>query len=349
MDQRTLDIYLSRILSGFYLFLYKNNRYKLKYPTINIKYEADIYTQEEYNKNRFNDWIMDEDILNTLITLGIWNPMMEKELNDSNSKIEDLKVDLYKNSLNPTKIKSLRKQLSSAKKRQNFLYGVRHSFDHLTSSGYVSILKNQYILVHSLYDKNDQLIFSDIDSVDFTLFNSLSNIIYDNVIPIEVFRLIARNESWKNYWSANKDYIFDKPTIEWTDEQKTLVIITKMYDNAYDHPDCPSDKVIEDDDMFDGWMIQQRKESEKEKNKKRTEKVLGDKLNKAGEVFLVANSMEEAKNIYDLNDPSARFTINERENMILNSGKDIDVTQLPDVQRDIVMEQNKIFKERKKQ
>jgi hypothetical protein len=349
MDQRTLDIYLSRILSGFYLFLHKNNRYKLKYPTINVKYEASLYTQEEYTNSRFNEWIMDEDILSTLIMLNIWNPIKEKELNDSSNKIDDLKVDLFKNCLNPTKVKSIKKQIASSKKRQNYLYSVRHSFDHLTSSGYAEMLKNQYILINSLYDNNNNLVFKNMESVDFSLFNSLSSIIYNNVIPIDVFRLIARSESWRNYWSANKDYIFDKPTLEWSDEQKTLVIITKMYDNAYEHPECPSDKVIEDDDMFDGWMISQKRDSEKEKKKKTTEKMLGDKLNKAGEVFLVAGSTEEAKDIYDLNDPAARSTIIERENVILNSKTEINVTDLPDVQRDIMMEQNRLFKERKKQ
>lgn len=348
MDQKTLDIYLSRILAGFYLFLYKNNRYKLKYPGINIKYEADIYANEEYISNRFNDWIGDEEILNTLITIGVWSPLLEKELNEINQKIEDSKVELYKSYLNPSKLKTLRKQLNSLKKRNNFLYGIRHSFDHLTSSGYSSILKNQYILVYSLYDYNDNRLFSSIDNVDFSLFNNLSNIIYENTIPADIFRAIARSDSWKNYWSANKDYIFDKPTVDWTDEQKTLVVITKMYDNAYEHPDCPPDSVIDDDDMFDGWMISQRRENEKEKNKKRTEKALGDKLNKSGEVFLVANSIEEAKNIYDLNDSSSRFTIKERENIIFNTQKEINTDQLPDVQRELMMEQNRLFKERHK-
>lgn len=346
MDSITLNIYLSRILSGFYLFIYRDNRYKLKYPDISIKYEADIYCQEEYVKNRFNDWIHNDDILNILITLGIWDPLLEKEFKEINTKIDDAKVDLYKNFVNINRVKTLRRQISSLKKRHNFLYNTRHSMDHLTSEGYSLLLKNQYILANSLYDDNDQKLFNNIDNINFSLFNSLSNTIHENLIPAEAFREIARSDVWRNYWSANKDMIFDKPTINWTDEQKTLVILTKMYDNAYDHPECPPDSVIEDDDMFDGWMIMQRRQNEKDKNKKRTENMLGNKLNKAGEVFLVANSMDEAQNIYNLNDDSARFTISERQNTILRSDKPVDVTELPDVQRELITQQNKLYKER---
>ena len=346
MDQISLNTYLSRVLSGIYIFLYRDNTYKLRYPNIDIKYEADVYAEQEYIKNRFNDWINTEDILSTLMMIGVWNPILEKELEDFPKKIEDLKVDLYKNAFNSVKIKSLKKNLKNLNNRYNFLYGVRHSLDHLTPSGYASLLKSQYILVHSLYDNSGDRLFEDIGSVNFAKFNALTNIIHENIIPADTFREIARSDLWRNYWSANKERMFNKPTVEWTDEQKTLVIITKMYDNAYEHPECPSDNIINDDDMFDGWMIMQRRENEKDKNKKRTEKMLGDKLNKAGEVFLVANSKEEIQNIYDLNDAGARHTIREREKTIINSDTEISVTQLPDIQRDIIMEQNRLYKEK---
>jgi alpha-amylase/alpha-mannosidase (GH57 family) len=121
-----------------------------------------------------------------------------------------------------------------------------------------------------------------------------------------------------------------------------------MYDSAYEHPECPPDNVIEDDDLFDGWMIHQRRESEKNKNKNRTEKILeGKKLDKAGEVFIMANSQEEAQNIYNLNDNTSRHIIRERNTVIQSNSDMIDNTKLPDVQRTIVQQSNEIFKNRK--
>lgn len=348
MDQRTLNIYLSRILSGFYLFLYKDTRYKLVYPDIDIKYQAELYAEQEYENNKFNDWISEDSIIDSLVSMGIWSYNGDDNLKNLEKQIEDLKVDLYKNFLNPAKLKSLRRTLSNTKNTYNRQYDIRHSLDAYTVNGYSQGIKSQYILIHSLYDINNNRIFKSIENTDINLLNIFSNIISSNLIDISVFREIARSDLWKNYWSANSDNLFDKSVVNWTDEQKTLVVLTKMYDSAYQHPECPPDKVFEDDDMFDGWMISQRRENEKNKNKARTEKILeGKKLDKAGEVFIVANSQEEAQNIYDLNDHNSRHIIRERESVIKNTSGSIDTSQLPDTQRMLTIQSNEQFKNRK--
>lgn len=348
-DNRVINIYLARILSGFNILSYNNHKYKLVYPDSYIKYEAELYCNEEYHNNKFNDWITEDLIIDSLVSLGLWTYNGDNHLINLENQIEDLKVDLYKNILNPNKIKSLKKTLHNVKNTYNKLYTVRHSLDHCTVDGYAQILKNHYILVHSLYDTNNNRIFLSMDSVDVNLLESLSSIISSDTIDIGVFRQIARSDLWRNFWSANKDYLFDKPTVHWTDEQKTLVVLTKMYDSAYEHPECPPDNVFEDDDMFDGWMISQKRENEKNRNKNRTEKMLeGKKLNKAGEVFLVASSQEEAQNIYDLNDANSRNIIRERSSMIKNSPNMIEDANLPDVQRNLITQMNENFKNSRK-
>lgn len=347
MDQRSLNIYLSRILSGFYLFLYNNTRYKLVYPDITIKYEAELHAEQEYENNKFNDWINEDAIVDSLVSMGVWTYSGDDNLKNLEKQIDDLKVDIYKNFLNPTKLKSLKRTLNNTKNAYNNQYNIRHSLDQYTVNGYSQYIKNQYILIHSLYINNTRL-FNNIEDTDFNLLNNLSNTIAEHTIDISIFRQIARNDLWKNYWSANSDHLFDKAVINWTDEQKTLVVLTKMYDSAYQHPECPPDQVFEDDDMFDGWMIMQKRENEKTRNKNRTEKVLeGKKLDKAGEVFIVANSQEEAQNIYSLNDNNSRHIIKERETIIRNTSETIDVSQLPDVQRELTVQNNQQFKNRK--
>lgn len=340
MDQRILNLYLSRVLSGFYTFLYQNTKYKLVYPDISIKYEADLYAEQEYESNKFNNWISDDDLVYMLIDLGIWSHDGDNKLKNIETQIEDTKVDLYKNFINPNKIKSLRKTLDNYKRSYNRLYEIRHSMDHITPTGYSNLLKNQYILMHSIYDTNNNRVFSNLEDSDHTFMNEMASIIAQNNIEISIFRQLARSDIWKNYWSANKDYLFDKPTINWTDEQRTLVVLTKMYDNAYEHPDCPPDEVFQDDDMFDGWMISQKRENEKNKNKNRTEKMLDKKLSKAQEVYLMAESKEEAQNIYNLNDQQSLGILNERNQVILNSNKDLEQADLPDVQRNLVVQSN---------
>lgn len=349
MDNRTLNIYLSRILSGFYLFLFNKITYKLIYPDIDIKYQAELYAEQEYENNKFNDWINDDSIVDSLVSMGVWNYNGDDNLKNLEKQIDDLKVDIYKNFLNPSKLKTLRRTLVNTKNTYNRLYSLRHSLDQYTVNGYCQYLKNQYILIHSLYNNiNNARVFDSIDNTDFNLLTNLSNLISENIIDISIFRQIARSDIWKNYWSANNEHLFDKSVVSWTDEQKTLVVLTKMYDSAYQHPECPPDQVFEDDDMFDGWMIMQKRENEKNRNKNRTEKLLeGKKLDKAGEVFIVANSKEEAQNIYDLNDNNSRHIIRERESVINRNNSTIDTTNLPDVQRELTVQANQQFKNRK--
>ena len=348
MDTRTIGIYLSRILSGFYIFTHNDRRYKLIYPDINIKYAAELYAQEEYEYNRFNEWITDDSIIDSLVSIGVWSYNGDDTLANLEKQIEDIKVDLYKNFLNPPKLKSIKKTLSNIKSNYNKLYETRHSLDQYTVTGYSELLKNNYILVHSLFDDNNQRLFNSLEEADYNLLNSLSTTISQNNIEISTFRAIARSDIWRNYWNANKEQLFDQATINWTDEQKTLVVLTKMYNSAYDHPECPPDKVIDDDDTFDGWMITQRRESEKIKNKNRTEKMLsGKNLDKAGEVFIVANSKEEVQNIYNLNDHNSRHIIRERESVINNTNSTVDVAKLPDIQRELTVQSNQQFKNKK--
>ena len=348
MDNRSISIYLSRILAGFYLFLYNNNKYKLVYPDINVKYDAELYALQEYEDNKFNDWITEDSIVDSLVSMGVWTYNADANLKNLEKQIEDLKVDLYNNFLNPSKIKSLKRTLANTKKAYNNQYNIRHSLDQYTVEGYSQYIKNNYIIIHSLYDHYDNRIFSSYNDADYRLLNELSLTINDNIIDISIFRIIARSDLWKNYWNANKDHLFNRSTIDWTDEQRTLVILTKMYDSAYEHPECPPDNVFDDDDIFDGWMIHQRRENEKNRSKNRTEKMLeGKKLNKAGEVFIMANSQEEAQNIYTLNDNNSKHIIKEREQTISRSSNNIDASNLPDVQRELTSQINQQFKNRK--
>jgi len=348
MDRQILNLYLSRILSGFYIFIHNDTKYKLVYPDMHIKYHADFYALEEYEKNKFNDWIYEDQIVDYLVDSGLWSYDGDDQLKKTETQIEDNKVELYQNFLNPPKQKQIRKTLSSLKRNYDKLYMIRHSLDALTPEGYSDLLKNQYILIHSLYTMNNTRLFDSLIGLDYNELNNISNVLSEHTIEISIFRKIARSDLWKNYWSANKDRLFNKATIDWTDEQRTLVVLSKMYDSAHEHPECPIDNVFEDDDMFDGWMIHQRRESEKIRSKNRTEKILeGKGLDKANEVYIMASSKEEAKSIYALNDNTSLNTIKERSQILASTNQEIKESDLPDVQRSLQVLQNQQVMNRK--
>jgi len=86
--------------------------------------------------------------------------------------------------------------------------------------------------------------------------------------------------------------------------------------------DCPSDQVINDDDLLDGWFIVQRKKREKEKADADVDNtVQNEKIKNASEVFMMAKSQEEIDKINDMNDFQGKIVKKEREAVIKNKGK----------------------------
>ena len=110
-----------------------------------------------------------------------------------------------------------------------------------------------------------------------------------------------------------------------------------MYDSAYENPERPSDEVIDDDNLFDGWMASARKEGEKERSRQEVDKLLGSKgggHSNADNVFVVANSPEEADKIKEMNDLNARVKMNQREKAVIDKGT-VDEHNLPDVKMEL--------------
>ena len=59
--------------------------------------------------------------------------------------------------------------------------------------------------------------------------------------------------------------LFNRPSVELTKDQLSLSSYSTLYDNVYESHECPNEKIIDDDDCLDGWLIQQRRKSEKDR------------------------------------------------------------------------------------
>ena len=99
------------------------------------------------------------------------------------------------------------------------------------------------------------------------------NFLQSNIITTEEFREIARTDPFRSRWSLLKTNVFDFEIL--TGEQTSLCMYCRMYDNVYEHPEKPTEQVIDDDDMLDGWFAKQRKQMEEDKQRKELEKVSG--------------------------------------------------------------------------
>ena len=83
-----------------------------------------------------------------------------------------------------------------------------------------------------------------------------------NSIAISEYRKIARTDPWRSMWiaSTKREGIFDKVPSDYNTPQLYLCSYSIMYDNVYQSPDAPDEKIVEDDICLDGWFISQRRE-----------------------------------------------------------------------------------------
>lgn len=336
MTDADLELLLFRVLSGKILFTYKNEQYELKNSSIDIKYEAQILYDSIINDEKYNDWIRAEDLDDMLISLGLWSKDTNKIIKDIEKKIERSKVDMFLSAALSDKVKKIKRSLSEYRNQLNKIMDYKNNLFSHTLEGYASSIKNEYILCNTLF-KNNIRVFpkqASSDQASYVYFNDLVMEVNKQNIGIDLYKELARSSMWRSYWNCNKEKVFNKAVCDWTDDQRTTVSVTRMYDNIYDHPDCPSDNVIEDDDMLDGWMIHQREKNQKAKKQAQIDE-MNPKLKNAQEVFLIPQSKEEIEDIIGLNSPDSLRRMKEKMNYVQQMGS-VDDGNLPDVRMDLM-------------
>ncbi len=342
-----LEEILYRIISGYYYITVNNSIYKIYSPKLNLKQKAhSLYLSIlEDNKYDTSSWISKSVIDNLLKIYDIWDNKREDNLNHLVKSLENAKIELY---LNFSKIKqreSIKNLIASINKQINENINKKHYFDCLTLEYYSSSLKNQYLLMHTVYTEKDEKIFGDsLDDVDTIFLEKIIYEIYHNSISMDDIKNLANNELWRSYWDSSKDSIFEGKPTDWTEEQRSLVNITKMMDAIREHHERPPEEVFGDFDALDGWILHQKQTAEKEKKKEQiSSMVSGNKKERMDEVFVVTNSTQEAQEIFSLNDPTTRQNIKTMSKIVQEKGP-VKWSELPHVKREI---QNK-FNEMKR-
>lgn len=340
MTENDKEILVYRILSGQTHFTYDSERYTLYAASPDIKYESCLIYDQVINEEKFDSWLREEHATNTMIALELWNFQTDNILKGLDKKLDDLKVELFTNFMLPSKTKNIRSNIKNTKSQISKIHLTKQNFISNTLEGYASSIKNEYIICNTLYRKNKKIFdFNNKElSESFSLFNVLLQEIDKLVISTEQYKLLARSQLWRSYWNCNKyNDLFDKPSTLLTDEQRALLNISRMYDNIYEHPECPDDLVIEDDDALDGWMILQKRKNEKTKKQSQFDNN-NPKLKNAGEIFMMAEEKEDIASISQMNNSESAAAAKEKLTYIKNNqDKLVQDGELPDVRRDVQM------------
>lgn len=337
--EQDIESIVYRIINGYYYITIHNNMYKIICPKIQLKQMAHSLYIDILNNNKFDDssWLRKTDTEFILKSNEIWNSDKDEQLKILQNRLDDMKIELYLKFLDPTMKKKIKNSLETGKAKIQEMINQKHSMDHLTLEHYAEGIKNEHIILNTVYDISDNLVFK--EPVDTTLFETFISTLNKRIITMETLRQVARHDLWKSYWDAAKDKVFPLPAYDWTDEQRLLINISKMYDSVKEHPECPEDDVIADDDALDGWMLFHKRKVEKERKKNKLMDSIGGKYKNANEIFVITHSAEEAKEIYSLNDPESMAAINHMKSLASNSDGPIQWSDLPHVKADL---QNKL-------
>jgi hypothetical protein len=303
-------------------------------PTADLILQSyDVY-DEVYEESYMSKVYTDDELANFLAENDIWTPLGDREIEKIKKDLEDKKVEAFQNFFRPGQLVGIKRQIQNLNNRLSDLLNQKHSFDHITCHGAAEQARWDWLLQNCIFDLSGNKVILDIAKV--------SEEFRDNVISPTDIRAVARSNMWRTIWTAGKKSVgvFSKPSTELTRDQLTLMSFSSMYDNVYEHPDCPDDKIIEDDDCLDGWFIVQRRKAEKDKTQRSVDQATSNpKIRNAKEQFIMVESDEDAKRVMDLNDPLSKAKIAQRAAVVESKGtaKDMDFV---DVKNDIEIMKN---------
>jgi hypothetical protein len=247
-------------------------------------YQAELEYEKTLTHAIFGGCLTNQELL---VRLGA--PIdFASEIKKNNAELTKKKQKLYEWRDTPS-IVEYRREVQALKDAISFLLNEQYKFFTHSAEYIATQAKNKFICAK--YQVDD---------------------IPDRVEESEI-RLIARSYEWFSLYSAGfQCSVFSHEVID-------LLGWTKRYENIRQHPDCPEEDVINDDDLLDGWTSYIS-------NKKRQDDPADGK-----EVFIPAKSPQDIKRIQDKNSPEAKFMIKMRDNKMMKKGE-LNENDLPDKQ-----------------
>ena len=338
MEGRRREYLVARICAGYLRFKISSDICLIIKPlTLEQKYIAQEIYNEAYEKAFEDNLLTDEEILDMMKKHGIWANIDDKRLEQIPKDIENKKVDLFESYFSSETREAIRGFLRKAEAQLIKTMGKRHVYDSSTCDGYASYYRWNWTIENSTYCENG-------DKYDWSQ-ASLSDVLsyyQENMLTETECRELSRMEPWRSVWNSGKKTggLFGKPSVDFTVEQNMLITWSSMYDSIAESSECPGDEVMEDDDALDGWLILQRRKREAQMGQASAGKVIdNEKIANAGEVFIMTgNTQEDMDRVSSLNSPHITAAKKSRFKALKDSGKPIEVQNLPDVRQDIKME-----------
>lgn len=300
---------------------------------------------ESIEKNSQEGVMTEDEMSRWMIQQELWHKADDNAIKDIEKAIDDTKVELYKKYKDKDTVKKLKVVLRALQSKHSNLYKTKTTYYSNTCEGIAGLDRTSWIIKNTTF-LGDKLY----DFVDYDV-NTILSLWQQSLLKDGQIRELARNEPWRSLWSTYnklgmKLFLYDN-TYEITLNQKNLVVWSTLYDNIQESPDAPPEEVINDDDMLDGWFIEQGRKRKREQKKQQLEDSLVNKNISSSEEVYVMSKPDQVADIYDMNDPTSRYTIQQRAKEIEEKGT-INHHELADQKLKLQRESNERFTSRGK-
>jgi hypothetical protein len=341
VDPDERELLVARIASGTVRLDLPSGPLVLRAPTRDQRYRAAEVYRDNLRAAGLAGLFDRADLLDYLLAQGLWDEDRERLFEFLPKEIEEKKVALYQAVFKANERKVLREALAVAKARHAEVCAERSAFDHVTAAGAAAMARARYLLAARLHDPRGRPVFpaADDGGVDPALLDEATAAYGAARLDDAAYRELARTEPWRSTWATHKaeGTVFGVAPVDYTDEQRALAMWSGLYEGVYQHSECPSDEAIEDDDLFDGWMIlQQRARADRQRAGAGDDK-LSDKVRDADEVYLVADSPEDARRVHDKNDQFGKALFRQRMGHLKAKGR-VNELDMPDTAQRLRME-----------
>lgn len=338
----------NRIVVGVTIIDYQGTAYFVYDPTPAEHVRVDAVARNIYNRLIWSGLPSEEECYFLLLEKGLWSVDDEtklKELHENLSKLRKALPELEFKSVEKRKMLEYIEVTEAAIKDMNR----RKNALTASSAEYVTKLyKYKLLLMLLTKDEFNKLIWTNYEEFkrtdDSLIGHLLTKAYFNDEIDEKKLRELARSEPWRSMWlgAVKTGNLFGKPLTQLTDYQRSLVSWSILYDNVYEHPESPSQEVIDDDALLDSWLeIQADKRKSNANNNNPDGFIKSDKVKNSKEVGIIVDSIEDAKKVYSLNNAQGKDIINKRAKTIKAKGE-VKELDLPDVRKEFNLEVNRL-------
>jgi hypothetical protein len=344
MKQHEREYFVSQIRAGIVYVVEDEITLKVFNPTIEQQLESSFVFDQAYSDAYRDEVMSQDDMMEWMLGQGAWSKEKDDRIEGLKKDVERCQIEIFNARNNKDRAEHIRKYIRAGEKQLIELLSQQLEYYNNTLEGIATTAKDHWLIEHCTFLDGQPYDFSEI-AVTYVHSSYRETLLQGGEI-----RELVRSEPWKSLWMTRNDtgcdLFFDAKSRILNDNQKNLVVWSQMYDNIQESMDCPSEDVINDDDMLDGWFIVQGKKRDKERAEGEFEdSTKSEKIRNSDEVFVMAGSQADVGRIESMNDIGGKMTIKQREaTMRSNQGKSVTQNEFTDEKVKLQNQRNQQYK-----